>query len=70
MGEEEGGETQLEDSVGQLHIQRVHFQLRRLKKNFSDHVVLTTIPEHRSKVLFTFQVSGRHLVVKCGAIDD
>ena len=32
-------------------------QLRRMKKNsnFSDRVILTAIPEYRSKVLFTFQ---------------
>ena len=50
-------ERQQEDMVGNLNIARIHFQLRRMKRdcNFSDNVFLTAIPEHRSKVLFTFQ---------------
>lgn len=46
---------QKEDSVGSLNIARIHFQLRRLKqKTNMSHMILTTIPEHRSKVTFTF----------------
>ena len=50
-------ERQQEDMVGSLRIARIHFQLRRMKKhsNFADNIFLTAIPEHRSKVLFTFQ---------------
>ena len=48
--------TRLEDMVGALHVRRLHVQLRRLKNsNFDDNVILTAIPEYRSKVLFTFQ---------------
>lgn len=58
-GQESGDplETHLEDIVGSLNIARIHFQLRRMKKhsNFSESIFLTAIPEHRSKVLFTFQ---------------
>ena len=45
-----------EENVATLQINRVHCQLRRLLKNsnFSDHVMLTAIPEHRSTVSFTF----------------
>ena len=52
----EAAELQREDMVGQLHIARIHGQLRRMKRNsnYSDNVVLTAIPEYRSKVLFTF----------------
>ncbi|XP_064637366.1 bridge-like lipid transfer protein family member 1 isoform X3 [Lineus longissimus] len=54
--DEKSPETQTEDMVGNLHIKRIHAQLRRMTKNsnFSQDVVLTAIPEHRSKVLFTF----------------
>lgn len=57
MEQSEMVEKQQEDMVGSLGISRIHCQLRRMKKdsNFSDHVTLTAIPEHRSKVLFTFQ---------------
>ena len=50
-------EMQKEEMVGNLHIAKIHFQLRRMKKhsNFSDNVVLTAIPEYRSKSLFTFE---------------
>ncbi|KAL8603413.1 hypothetical protein ACOMHN_053080 [Nucella lapillus] len=49
-------EVSREENVGTLHIARVHLQLRRLLKhsNFSDNIVLTAIPDHRSSVLFTF----------------
>lgn len=47
-------ETQKEDMVGNLHVGRVHFQLRRMKKNYNEAVSLTAIPEYKSKVLFTF----------------
>lgn len=50
-------EAHLEDVVGSLNVARIHFQLRRMKmhSNYSDSIFLTAIPEHRSKVLFTFQ---------------
>lgn len=50
-------EAYLEDVVGSLNVARIHFQLRRMKmhSNYSDSIFLTAIPEHRSKVLFTFQ---------------
>ena len=42
--------------MGALNVRRLHVQLRRLKNsNFDDKVILTAIPEYRSKVLFTFQ---------------
>jgi hypothetical protein len=49
-------EVSREENVGTLHIARMHVQLRRLLKhsNFSDNIVLTAIPDHRSSVLFTF----------------
>ncbi|XP_071088521.1 bridge-like lipid transfer protein family member 1 [Haliotis cracherodii] len=49
-----------EENVGTLKLNRIHCQLRRLLKhsNFSDNVVLTAIPEHRSNVLFTFDQDG------------
>ncbi|CAH1776489.1 unnamed protein product [Owenia fusiformis] len=49
-------EKHKEDLVGNLNISKIHFQLRRLTKdcNFTQDVVLTSIPEYRSKVLFTF----------------
>ena len=52
-------EMQREEMVGNLSIGRIHFQLRRMKKNsnFSEKVFLTAIPEYRSKTLFTFQKS-------------
>lgn len=45
-----------EEDVGTLHITRIHIQLQRMLKhsNFSDEVLLTAIPEHKSKVLFEF----------------
>ncbi|XP_076117611.1 bridge-like lipid transfer protein family member 1 isoform X3 [Mytilus galloprovincialis] len=45
-----------EEDVGTLHISRVHIQLQRLLKNsnYSDQVLLTAIPDHKSKVLFEF----------------
>ncbi|XP_041357043.1 transmembrane protein KIAA1109-like isoform X2 [Gigantopelta aegis] len=45
-----------EENVATLQLNRMHCQLRRLLKNsnFSDHVMLTAIPEHRSSVSFTF----------------
>ncbi|XP_074650444.1 bridge-like lipid transfer protein family member 1 [Tubulanus polymorphus] len=54
--DQEKPETQTEEMVGNLHLKRIHCQLRRLTKNsnFSSDVILTAIPEHRSKVLFTF----------------
>ena len=56
-GDDQGSERQCEDVVGSLNIRRIHGQLRRMKRNsnFSDHVILTAIPEYQSKVLFTFQ---------------
>ena len=53
----EPAELQREDMVGNLHIARIQGQLRRMKRNsnYSDKVILTAIPEYRSKVLFTFQ---------------
>jgi hypothetical protein len=50
--DEKSPETQTEDMVGNLHIKRIHAQLRRMTKNsnFSQDVILTAIPEHRSKV--------------------
>ncbi|XP_076446239.1 bridge-like lipid transfer protein family member 1 isoform X6 [Babylonia areolata] len=49
-------EVSREENVGTLHIARIHLQLRRLLKhsNFSDNIILTAIPDHRSSVLFTF----------------
>lgn len=49
---EQALETQKEEMVGNLHISRIHFQLRRMKRNsnYSDNVFLTAIPERRSKV--------------------
>ena len=49
---EQALETHKEEMVGNLHISRIHFQLRRMKRNsnYSDNVFLTAIPERRSKV--------------------
>ncbi|KAH9519850.1 hypothetical protein Btru_071066, partial [Bulinus truncatus] len=46
-----------EENVGTLHISHIHVQLRRLLKfsNFSEHVLLTAIPEHCSRVLFSLE---------------
>jgi hypothetical protein len=46
-----------EEDVGTVDIKAIHFQLRRLLKdsNFSDGIVLTAIPEQKSKVMFTFE---------------
>lgn len=46
-----------EEDVGTVTIKAVHLQLRRLLKesNFSDKIVLTAIPENKSKVMFTFE---------------
>ncbi|XP_021348394.1 uncharacterized protein KIAA1109-like [Mizuhopecten yessoensis] len=45
-----------EEDVATLHISRVHLQLQRLLKesNFSNDILLTIIPEYKSKVHFTF----------------
>ena len=50
-------ELQREEIVGQFHISKIHLQLRRVKRanNMNDKVLLTAIPEYRSKVMFTFQ---------------
>jgi hypothetical protein len=50
-------EINQDDDLGNLHIAHIHCQLRRMKRNsnFSDSVMLTAIPEYRSKVLFTFE---------------
>ena len=49
-------EVSREEDVGTVHIARVHLQLQRLLKNsnYSDDVLLTAIPDYRSKVLFKF----------------
>ncbi|XP_036364401.1 transmembrane protein KIAA1109 homolog isoform X4 [Octopus sinensis] len=49
-------ETSKDENVGTLSIEKIHFQFRRLLKhsNFSENVILTAIPEFRSKVLFVF----------------
>ncbi|XP_035828649.1 transmembrane protein KIAA1109 homolog isoform X2 [Aplysia californica] len=46
-----------EENVGTLHISHIHVQLRRLLKfsNFSEHVLLTAIPEQFSRVQFTLE---------------
>ena len=46
-----------EEDVGTVSIKAVHLQLRRLLKdsNFSDGIVLTAVPENKSKVMFTFE---------------
>lgn len=46
-----------EEDVGTVSIKAVHLQLRRLLKdaNFSEGIVLTAIPENKSKVMFTFE---------------
>lgn len=45
-----------EEDVGTLHISRIHLQLQRLLKdsNYSSEVLLTVIPQYKSKVHFTF----------------
>ncbi len=57
-------EMQREEMVGNLHVGRVHFQLRRMKKNsnFSEKVFLTAIPEYRSQILFTFQKTNQPMM--------
>ena len=52
----ETAETHTEEMAGKLDIGKIHCQLRRMKKNsnFSKDVILTAIPEYRSKVAFTF----------------
>lgn len=49
-------EIHRDDIVGSLTISTVNLQLRRMKKfsNYSDQVILTAIPEHRSQAYFTF----------------
>ena len=46
-----------QEDVGTISIKALHLQLRRLVKdsNFSDDVVLTAIPEQKSKVMFCFE---------------
>ena len=50
-------ERQQEDMVGSLSVNRIHLQLRRMKQdsNHTNSIYLTAIPEHRSKMLFTFE---------------
>jgi len=68
---EDRSEVLREEDVGTVNIKAIHFQLRRLLKDnsFSDNIVLTAIPEQKSKVMFTFEndvtklfspVSSRH----------
>ena len=54
---EDSPEVLREEDVGTVDIKAIHFQLRRLLKdsNFSDGIVLTAIPEQKSKVMFTFE---------------
>ena len=46
-----------EEDVGTLHMNSVHLQLRRLLRDghISEDVILTAIPEHKSKVMFSFE---------------
>lgn len=46
-----------EEDVGTINIKAIHLQLRRLLRdgNLSNGIVLTAIPEHKSKVMFTFE---------------
>lgn len=46
-----------EEDVGSVTLKAIHLQLRRLLKdsNFSEDIVLTAIPEQKSKVMFTFE---------------
>ncbi|XP_059164299.1 bridge-like lipid transfer protein family member 1 [Physella acuta] len=50
-------EVTREENVGTLHISHIHVQLRRLLKfsNYSEHVLLTAIPEQFSRVLFNLE---------------
>ncbi|KAK3100226.1 hypothetical protein FSP39_016558 [Pinctada imbricata] len=50
-------EISREEDVGTIHITRVHLQLQRLLKNsnYTDDVLLTAIPDYKSKVLFRFE---------------
>ncbi|CAL1545950.1 unnamed protein product, partial [Lymnaea stagnalis] len=50
-------EVTREENVGTLHINHIHVQLRRLLKfsNYSEHVLLTAIPEQYSRVFFTLE---------------
>ncbi|KAK3599977.1 hypothetical protein CHS0354_012630 [Potamilus streckersoni] len=52
-----------EEDVGTIHLSSVHLQLRRLVKNsnFSNEVILTAIPEPKSKVLFCFDEDCRRI---------
>ncbi|KAH3829887.1 hypothetical protein DPMN_103118, partial [Dreissena polymorpha] len=53
---EDRPEVSREEDVGTVSIKAIHFQLRRLLKehDFSDSMVLTAIPEQKSKVMFEF----------------
>lgn len=46
-----------EEDVGTLHLKSVHLQLRRLLRDghISEDVILTAIPEQKSKVIFSFE---------------
>ena len=77
---EQAAKLQKEDAVGSLNIARIHFQLRRLKQKanmINSRVILTTIPEHRSKVTFTFTADEPSevedlvgfIMVECGLED-
>lgn len=50
-------ELQREEIVASLNIAKIHLQLRRMKhnNNFNENIVLTAIPEYRSKTMFTFR---------------
>ncbi|KAL3880212.1 hypothetical protein ACJMK2_032469 [Sinanodonta woodiana] len=52
-----------EEDVGTIHLSSLHLQLRRLVKNsnFSNDVILTAIPEPKSKVLFCFDEECRRI---------
>ncbi|XP_052791422.1 bridge-like lipid transfer protein family member 1 isoform X3 [Mya arenaria] len=54
---EDRSEVLREEDVGTVSVKAIHFQLRRLLKdnNFSEDIVLTAIPEQKSKVMFTFE---------------
>ena len=77
---EQAVKLQKEDAVGSLNIARIHFQLRRLKQKanmINSRVILTTIPEPRSKVTFTFTADEPteiedlvgFIMVECGLED-
>ena len=46
-----------EEDVGTLHLNSVHLQLRRLLRDghIPEEVILTAIPEHKSKVMFSIE---------------